>query len=397
LIKNNTDQKKTILFFSHKGGDNHITGAENYLLTFINELKSQYQCILVSPIQSLLATKVKKLGIEVVIIPYPMLWTVWKPDKMIKNEEQRLLSDQSLQKLEAIVKEKKADLVITNTCVNPLPAIAAKNVGISVVWIVCEVMANNAFTSQAVQLINRYSNWIVGISNAVVNPFKKENLIQKTLLLHPTIHIGKHKLDSFKVNRKSFRNQLRLKDSDKLVGCMAAYITPIKGFDHFIKMAISLCKKFNDVHFLIVGNPTDKAFYRECIQLIEKSGHRNKFHIFSFEEEIYSIYPAIDVMVIPSLVDEGFSLVCLESLFFGKPVVAYRSGGIMEQLKRTNNNRFLVKKGNIHGLDIKVSALLTNHLLREKVGRSNQISAYHYYGIGHFRKRLALLFQKVFG
>lgn len=397
MVKKRKGPQKTILFFSHRGGETHITGAENYLLILLKELRGKYHCILVSPIQSLLAAKVRKLGIEVVITPYSMLWSIWKPDIMLGHEEQRLLSDQSLQKLVAIMKEKKADLVITNTCVNPLPAVAAKKSGIPVIWIVCEVIADNAFTSEAVQLINRYSDWIVGISNAVITPFKKENLVRKTFFLYPTTNIEQRKLDTLKRNRKILRKQLGLKNSDKLVAFVAAYISRIKGFDHYIKMAISLCEKCNDVHFLIVGKPTDEAFYNQCIQLIERSGHKNKFHIFSFEEDIYSIYPAIDIMVIPSLIDEGFSLVCLESLFFGKPVVAYQSGGIIEQMNRTNNKRFLVEKGNINGLDIKVSNLLKNPLLRAKVGRSNQIASNHFYGVVPFRKRLRLLFKKVFG
>lgn len=396
LVRLRNGPKKKILFFAHSGGTTHITGAENYLLTLIKESKSQFHCLLISPIRSMLTAAVEELGVQVLIIPYPMLWTVWNPDKKLVSDEKDLLANDSLKKLTDMIKNKKADLVITNTTVNPVPAIAAKKAGVPVVWILCEVIKDNAFTLDAVHLINRYSDFIVGISNAVITPFKRTHLTNKIFKLNPTFRLRKQRLDSSKEKSKNLRQSLKLKETDKLVGCMAAYMSPLKGFDHYIKMAISICNTLNDVHFLLVGKLVDSAYYERCLQLIENSGHKEKFHIHSFEQDVYSIYQAIDVMVVPSLVDEGFSLVCLESLFHGKPVVAYQSGGIIEQMYRTNNKRFLVKKGNIRGLELKVSKLLTNHPLRSNVAQSNQKTSRNFYGIDHYRKTLALLYKKVF-
>ncbi|MFA9556932.1 glycosyltransferase family 4 protein [Evansella sp. AB-rgal1] len=394
-IRNGT--KKTILFFAHNGGDSHITGAENYLFTVIKESRGQYHCILISPLKSMLTAKIEQLGVEVKIIPYPMLWSIWNPNDKLLKEEKSFLSDNSIQKLTGMIKKKKADLVITNTTVNPMPAMAAKKAGVPVVWFLCEVMQVNEFTSDAVQLINRYSDFIVGISNAVLGPFKKESTTKKLYKLNPTFDMKEKKFNYRKGNRHKLRNRLKLKDSDRLVCCMAAYVSPLKGFDHYIKMANSLCNTVNDVHFLIVGKLVDTAYYEECQKLMESLGHKEKFHVLSFVEDVHLIYEAIDIMVIPSLVDEGFSLVCLESLAFGKPVVAYHSGGIIEQMNRTNNNRFLVKKGNIRGLEHKVSRLLCNPILRSTVSQSNRKASQRFYGIGYFRKRLLLLYKKVFG
>ncbi len=397
VVTDHREQKKTIIFCAHKGADDHITGAENYFLFLMKEMQKRYHCILVSPIQSMLTAKVKKLAIEVLITPYPMCWQLWKPDETLIEQQKQLLSDPSHQQLTTIIKKKKADLVIVNTCVNPIPALAAKQLGVPVVWIISEVIAENIFSKQAVSFINQYSNWIIGVSNAVLKQFYQAKLQQKTFVLHPTVELKQLQLPLMKRNRELFRHKLRLKNTDLLVACIAAYFSPIKGFEHFIQMAVSLCRKHHQVHFLLIGKPTDKFFYKKCRQLINRSRNKHKFHLLPFEANIYSVYPAVDVIVIPSLVDEGFSLVCQESLFLAKPVVAYQSGGLIEQFQKTNNEQFVVEKRNIHMLESKVSQLITNPMLREKVGKQNRVAAMNYFGIEHFRKQLHFIFGNVLG
>ncbi|OIJ18541.1 hypothetical protein BKP45_19045 [Anaerobacillus alkalidiazotrophicus] len=396
MVINERGQKKTIVFCAHKGEDDHITGAENYLLFLMKEMQKHNHCILISPIHSMLTSKVKKLAIQVLITPYPMSWQLWKPDETLTKQQKQLLSDPSQKQLVSIIKQKKADLVIVNTCVNPIPALAAKQLGVPVVWIISEVITKNLFTKQAVSFINQYSNWIIGVSYAVLKPFHQANLHQKTFVLYPTVELKQLQLPLMKRNREIFRHKLRLKNTDLLVGCIAAYFSPIKGFDHFIKVAVSLCIKHHHVHFLLIGKPTDKAFYRKCKRLIDQSRNKHKFHLLQFETNIYSVYPAVDIIVIPSLVDEGFSLVCQESLFSAKPVVAYQSGGLIEQFRITNNEHFIVEKGNVPVLENKVSQLITNPNLRQKVGEENRVAAMNNFGVDHFRQQLHFIFRKVF-
>ncbi|MCY9668269.1 hypothetical protein M5X11_25665 [Paenibacillus alginolyticus] len=60
------------------------------------------------------------------------------------------------------------DVVITNTCVNILPAVAAKKLGIPVIWIIAETIQLNESTVLTVGLVDQYSDWIVGISHATL-------------------------------------------------------------------------------------------------------------------------------------------------------------------------------------------------------------------------------------
>lgn len=44
-------------------------------------------------------------------------------------------------------------------------------------------------------------------------------------------------------------------------------------------------------------------------------------------------YTAMDIVVIPSMVKEGFGMTALEGLYFAKPVIAFNQGGLSELME----------------------------------------------------------------
>ena len=66
-------------------------------------------------------------------------------------------------------------------------------------------------------------------------------------------------------------------------------------------------------------------------------------------EDLEQVYQRFDVLVIPSVVYETFSLVAREALLMGKPVVAARIGAL-EEIIQPGVNGFLVEPGGISGL-----------------------------------------------
>jgi glycosyltransferase involved in cell wall biosynthesis len=377
-----------MMVFSHLCSESHITGAEKLLLLIIQELSCRYECILVIPNEGLLAMAARERGIATVVHSYPLMLSMYNPGPEFHANLEQLLKDYSFRSLVHLSLSYCPDIVITNTCLNVLPAIAAKAIGIPVIWMITEKMIPNAHIQQSVELINRNADWIIGISHCTLDSFQNEEMQGKTRILYPSWRMEELEQESWPFQRYTRRTQLGLDETQKVVGYISSDIYPNKGLDHFVHMAICLCDRILHVHFLIVGRPTDPVFYQNCVDRIRMSGYESRFHFASFEKQIQKVYPAMDIVVIPSLINEGFGMTAMEGLVFGKPVVAYRSGGLEEVLTLMGNEDFLVNKGEIEGLEERVSKLLLNESLSKEVGKRNEKVVQQVFGIEPFRTRL---------
>jgi glycosyltransferase involved in cell wall biosynthesis len=383
-----------ILLFSHICCPTYITGAEKYLLFLISELIRNHICTLVVPHEGVLSVKARRIGVTIIIQPYPKITSIWRAGSTMQQELQQIM-DSHLITLTHLLHMSNPDLVISNTCINPLPAVAAKKVGIPSMWIISEVITQCASTSQSVDLIDQYADFIVGISKTVVQPFQRKQLQQKTFILYPSWRMEDLQPGSWELFRKNKRAQMGVQSSHIWIGYISSDIVPLKGLEHFIQMGISLCRNMANIRLFIIGNATYQAFYANCLQMIQQSGFAERFLISGFENTIEEVYPAMDILVVPSLVDEGFGMTAMEGLIFGKPVVSYQSGGLIEIHNRTGNESFLVGKGNMAGLVDKVKQLVLDLPLRNRTGEHNSSAVIDAFGIQPYSNQLKLLMDAV--
>src|SRR5690606_17134381 len=112
----------------------------------------------------------------------------------------------------------RPDTVVVQTCVNVMPAMAASRLGIPVLWMITAVMRQGPYTFQSVSLIDRYSSWIVGISEAALAPFRRVGLGAKTMLLPPSWHPDNLNPDTWDILRTQLRSSIGVEDQDLIVG-----------------------------------------------------------------------------------------------------------------------------------------------------------------------------------
>ncbi|MDP2873678.1 MAG: glycosyltransferase family 4 protein [bacterium] len=77
------------------------------------------------------------------------------------------------------------------------------------------------------------------------------------------------------------------------------------------------------------------------------------------------------MLVVPSIWPEPFGIIGLEAMYFGKPVVAFDSGGIATWLK-DGRNGFLVPRLDINKLAGRIDELLADKLLADKMGAAGK-------------------------
>jgi glycosyltransferase involved in cell wall biosynthesis len=101
-----------------------------------------------------------------------------------------------------------------------------------------------------------------------------------------------------------------------------------KGFEYLIEAIPTITKTFPKAKILIVG---DGPLSERLEALSEELRVRDNVIFAGFRSDIKEILSAIDILVIPSLL-EGFPMITLEAMAMAKPIVATNIDGITEQI-----------------------------------------------------------------
>lgn len=110
------------------------------------------------------------------------------------------------------------------------------------------------------------------------------------------------------------------------------------------------------------------------------------------ESEMCEWYRRCGLAVVPSMMPESFGMVGVEAMSFGRPVVAFDSGGIREWLE-DGVTGLLVEHGDIAGLAEGMSRLLSDAALRERMGAAGQSAVERRFRLEHHADELLRLYE----
>ncbi len=138
-----------------------------------------------------------------------------------------------------------------------------------------------------------------------------------------------------------------------------------KGMDTLITALPRLLARWPNLQLAIVGEGDDRPWLEE---LTEKNGVRLHVHFLSklSYAELASCYAACDIFALPSS-GEGFGLVYLEAMAFGKPVIGGAHGGAPEVIQ-DGVTGYLVQHGDAVQLATSIETLLRDPALGRKLG-----------------------------
>lgn len=380
--------KPKLMLFSHVCNTRSITGAEKLLLHFMKEIDSIFECVLVAPQEGKLTGLARRYGVHVHICNLPMLHGVYTPYQGIAQDAENLRHTPAFQDVISLFQRYEPDMILTNTCVNVMPAVAAKSLGIPVIWKITEIIQTTEHTTEAIQMIGRYADWIVGISETAAAPFKQAGMSDRVTIISPTWEPSLPAPDRWLHLRERKRKQLGLKDTHTCIGYISSFIYDAKGLKPFVDMALRLCETQPRCRFWVIGAPSDKKYYDECVSRVKRSGYAKRFIFTTFEENVSLAYTAMDIVVIPSMVKEGFGMTALEGLYFAKPVIAFAQGGLKELMESVGSSAFLAPPGDSEALVTLAMTLLNDSELASETGWRNRTEAEKLYGIETYRVKL---------
>jgi glycosyltransferase involved in cell wall biosynthesis len=143
-------------------------------------------------------------------------------------------------------------------------------------------------------------------------------------------------------------------------------LDPLKGISEFLK-SLSLIKRSTWKAY-IIGMGEGMIKY---IKMAEDLGIRDNIEFLKNlnYNDLDEYYKKASVVVFPSMSPESFGLVGIEAMSFGRPVVAFDSGGPRDWLVN-NETGFLVKRAEVRELSDRISRLLGDESLAIDMGRN---------------------------
>lgn len=163
-------------------------------------------------------------------------------------------------------------------------------------------------------------------------------------------------------------------------------LSPEKGLD----LLISVMQKLPEIKLKIAGEGPERKKLEDYVQ---------KNHIFNVQflgfrqgDELKKIIQKSRFVVVPSVWQEVFGLVVLESFNLGKAVLASRKGGLQEIIREGNTGFFFQ---NAAELAKKIQSLYQNREITQKIGQRARREIRHYNPEVYYQK-LMKIYQFVF-
>ncbi|GAB6048156.1 hypothetical protein JCM19379_19840 [Methyloparacoccus murrellii] len=187
--------------------------------------------------------------------------------------------------------------------------------------------------------------------------------------------------------RRDWRRELDLPPTARLVGFVGR-LAHVKGVDVLLRAAASLTADRPDVHWVVVGDGSERA---ELESLAEALGLSAAVHFVGAvaREDIYSAIKGFDIGVMPSRPGlEGFGLSALEAMACGVPLVASAVDALPEVVL-DGETGILAPPGEPVALAAALRKLLDDPALADRLRDRALRHVAGNYGLAAYRARLA--------
>lgn len=370
---------KRILYL-HAGAE--MYGADKVLLELLKGLdKSEFEPHVLLPNDGVLVKAFENNGIKVGVLDYPILRRKYFNPKGILEY---CLSYQKYSKqIVDYAVMHQIDIIHNNTTAVLEGMYIKQKLKLPLVWHVHEIIVKPKLISNLINFFMGISaDNVITVSNAVASHVSCSKFIKQEQL--KTIYNG---VDSefYKPYPEDSRRTLREDfgiSQDAIVLGMIGRVNAWKGQGDFLEAATLLLAKYPNVNIVLVGGVFSGEEWRldELKQKIQANVHADRILLKDFQDDTVSLYNLFDVFVLPSTNPDPLPTVVLEAMACGKPVVAYKHGGVLEMVEEGINGLF-AEVNQPQDMSSKLEELIVDKNKREKFSQES-------------RKRLVTLFSK---
>jgi glycosyltransferase involved in cell wall biosynthesis len=240
-------------------------------------------------------------------------------------------------------------------------ALAARGLGIPVLWHLRDILAPGATRSLL--------RWTSGIGE--VHLICNSRATLEAMDLPGKVIYNGLSGERYRSDRdESLRKEFAVPAGAPIVGILGV-LARWKGQVEFMRMAAELVRSGSNAHFMIVGSRIydtagDRDYEEELRRMVRELGLEGRVHFAGFRKDAVRVLNGLDVLVHASIRPEPFGRVVLEAMACEVPVVATRGGGIDEFVEEGKTGK-LVSPGDVTEMAQAVRTLLSEPELRSRI------------------------------
>jgi glycosyltransferase involved in cell wall biosynthesis len=326
----------SVLFVSHSA---ELNGAELWLLETLRRLdRKVFSPALVVPRPGPLGAEAEKANVPVEVVP--MKWWVTEKRNVWRQPLAWALNRPAVRRIAAIARERKAEVVVSNSAATFGGVLAARRAGIPHVWSIHEILdGERAFlhyfhgARKLIRFILNHSARVIVNSEATRAVFPASDkivLIYNGLVIHqgdPEIH-------------DIILAEFGLEDGERAIGVIGKFY-PGKGQKEVLQAVALLAERYPDLKLIFLGTAADSRYEQELRRITRLSGLFRRVYFGGYRSDLVEVLQTLSVVVVASVV-ESFGRAALEGMAAGVPVLAVRAGGLTE-IVEPGTNGFLAE------------------------------------------------------
>ena len=187
-------------------------------------------------------------------------------------------------------------------------------------------------------------------------------------------------------NALEHHGELKKRKGEKFVVSVVGSVVPVKGFDVFVD-SYKFLKQKGSIEYRIYGTGYLEEELKNRINEIENRCVK----MMGFRKNILEELAESSVLVVPTLIEESFSLVVLQAFLIGIPCVATNIGGQAENIIEGVNG-FLVPVNDAKSIAEKIDYLLTHPEDYERISNEAR-NTYQKFSYGKFEENIISIFS----
>jgi glycosyltransferase involved in cell wall biosynthesis len=173
------------------------------------------------------------------------------------------------------------------------------------------------------------------------------------------------------------------------------FLASFKGFSVLIKAMKRVVDTNPNVNLTIAGDGPEKKALEKMTSQLQLDSYIRFTGKMPFAN-LSKLYSSCDIVIFPSIYPEPFGRVALEAMYFGKPVIASRVGGIPEVVENEETG-LLVTPDNPEELAASIITLLRDKHLRELFGKKGKAVVQTKFDAEKIINQHLQIYQKVLG